>query len=63
LIVKLEVVCADDDLERLIQVIRDESQTRARGDEMIFVSGVSDAMRIRNGGRGQQALQTAGERG
>ncbi len=56
-IVKLEVVSADIDLERLIEVIRAECHTGAQGDGMIFIAGVTDAIHIRSEIRGEQALR------
>lgn len=55
-IVKLEVVCAHRDVERLVQVLRKGCCTGDKGDGMIFVSEVSMAMRIRDGACGQEAL-------
>lgn len=55
-IVKLEVVCADTDLEKLLEVIQRECCTGQRGDGMIFVTDVRDAVRIHTGVRGEQSL-------
>lgn len=55
-IVKLEVVCADQDLEKLVQVVEKNSHTGDKGDGMIFVSDVCGAIRIRDGERGEKAL-------
>lgn len=55
-IVKLEVVCTDSDLEKLVQVIQHEGHTGERGDGMIFVTDVGEAVRIRTGARGEQSL-------
>lgn len=55
-IVKVEVVCADKDLDPLLQVLCQECCTRDRGDGMVFVSDVSYAVRIRDGSCGEQAL-------
>lgn len=55
-IVKIEVVCADRDLGRLVEVIRDENATGDRGDGWIFVSDVSEAIRIRDGRHGEKLL-------
>lgn len=55
-IVKLEVVCADKDLERFVQLVQEQCCTGDEGDGMIFVAGVFDAIRIRDGARGEQAL-------
>lgn len=56
-IAKLEVVCPDADLEKLVQVIQKECHTGQRGDGMIFVTDVTGAMRIRTGARGEQSLR------
>ena len=58
-IVKLEMFCADNQLERLLQVIRDYCCTGNPGDGMIFVSEVAEAVRIRDGVRGESALRPA----
>lgn len=55
-VVKLEIVCADEEVEGLIKVVQEESRTGEKGDGMIFVSDVSDAVRIRDGTRGEKAL-------
>ena len=55
-VVKLEVVCADRDVEKLIQVVEEQSRTGGKGDGRIFVSEVLDAVRIRDGMRGGEAL-------
>ena len=57
-IVKLEIVCVDADLEKLTQVIQRESHTGQRGDGMIFMTDVTDAVRIRTGARGEKSLRT-----
>ncbi len=55
-IVKLEIVCTDTQLERLIHVIEDQCCTGGGGDGMIFVSEVVEAVRIRDRARGEPAL-------
>ncbi len=55
-VVKLEVVCADQDIDRLVQVVRETCHSGARGDGMIFVTEVSQAVRIRDGAIGEAAL-------
>jgi len=55
-IVKLEVICADDDAGRLVDVIRKECHTGGKDDGLIFVSDVSDAVRIRDGACGATGL-------
>ena len=55
-ITKLEVVCADKDVDRLVGVISESSYTGSKGDGRIFVSPVETAIRIRNGEKGEAAL-------
>lgn len=56
-IVKIEVVCADDDLERLLVLVEQAAHTGKRGDGMIFVAPIEDALRISSGQRGDAALR------
>ncbi len=56
-IVKLEIMCADDQLETLVTVVQSSCRTGNPGDGMIFVSDVVDAVRIRDGARGERALR------
>ena len=55
-VVKVELVCVDQDVERLVQVMLKEAQTGARGDGLIFVSEVTKAVRIRDGAAGEEIL-------
>jgi len=55
-VIKLEIMCTDAELEPLVQVIRSHCCTGNRGDGMIFVSEVLDAIRISDGARGEPAL-------
>ena len=55
-IVKLEIMCADCQVEPLLEVIQTSCGTANPGDGMIFVSEVVDAVRIRDGARGEGAL-------
>ena len=54
--VKLEVVCGDDVLQTVIDTILHTEQTGQIGDGKIFVSELSDAIRIRTGEMGNDAL-------
>jgi len=49
-------VCDDRHVERYVNIIRDEARTGERGDGVVFVSAIEDAVRIRNGERGERAL-------
>jgi nitrogen regulatory protein P-II 1 len=54
--VKLEVVVNDDILEKTIEAIVAAAQTGRIGDGKIFVTNVEDAIRIRTGERGPNAI-------
>jgi nitrogen regulatory protein P-II 1 len=57
-IVKLEIMCADEQLDGLLDVIQTSCGTGNPGDGMVFVSEIIDAMRIRDGARGAPALRS-----
>lgn len=54
--VKIEVVLDDDQVEAAIEAIVDAAKTEKIGDGKIFVSPVEQAMRIRTGETGVDAL-------
>jgi nitrogen regulatory protein PII len=54
--VKLEIAVEDDQVEAIIQKIRDAASTGEIGDGKIFISPLEDSMRIRTGERGQDSL-------
>jgi len=54
--VKLEIVLADDLAEAPIEAIRKAAQTGRIGDGKIFVSTVEEAVRIRTGETGSDAI-------
>ena len=54
--VKVEVVCRDDLCEKAIDAIRTAAQTGRIGDGKIFVLSVEQAIRIRTGEFGDEAL-------
>ncbi|MGB0314409.1 MAG: P-II family nitrogen regulator [Parvibaculales bacterium] len=54
--VKLEVVVADSLLESAIEAIKTAAETGRIGDGKIFVSDISEAIRIRTGETGDEAL-------
>jgi nitrogen regulatory protein P-II 1 len=54
--VKLEIVCSDDDLQQVIDTILKTAQTGQIGDGKVFVSDLADAIRIRTGEMGNDAL-------
>ncbi len=54
--VKIEVVLADDQVETAIEAIVGAARTDKIGDGKIFVSPVEQALRIRTGETGEEAL-------
>ena len=54
--IKLETVVPDELLEKAIQAIITSARTGKIGDGKIFVTGIDEAIRIRNGERGEAAL-------
>src|ERR1035437_3167905 len=54
--IKLEMVLADDMVEKAVQAIVTAARTGKIGDGKIFLTKVDDAIRIRNDERGEGAL-------
>ncbi len=54
--VKLEIVLADEMVEKAVQAIVSAARTGKIGDGKIFLSRIDDAIRIRNEERGDSAL-------
>ncbi|HEY9236100.1 MULTISPECIES: P-II family nitrogen regulator [Phenylobacterium] len=54
--IKIEVVVADDQLEAALEAIVSAARTGRIGDGKIFVSEVSDVLRIRTGETGAAAV-------
>ncbi|MFY9730302.1 MAG: P-II family nitrogen regulator [Candidatus Acidiferrales bacterium] len=54
--IKIEMVLADDMVEKSVQAIMIAARTGKIGDGKIFLTRVDDAIRIRNDERGESAL-------
>lgn len=54
--VKLEIIVSDDQTEKIVNAISQSARTGQIGDGKIFVTDVADAVRIRTGERGAEAL-------
>ena len=54
--VKIEVVVEDDMLERSVEAILQAAHTGRIGDGKIFVSTIEEAIRIRTGEKGAEAI-------
>ncbi|MBI1992274.1 MAG: P-II family nitrogen regulator [Candidatus Omnitrophica bacterium] len=53
---KIEVIVSDKDAGRITSAIASAAKTGSVGDGKIFISQVEDAVRIRTGDRGEEAL-------
>ena len=53
---QIEMVVADNDVEKIVQCIVKEAQTGSIGDGKIFVSPIENAIRIRTGEKGEKAV-------
>ena len=54
--VKIEIVCADKDLDKAIDVILKHAKTGEVGDGKIFVSTVEEVIRVRTEETGEDAV-------
>jgi nitrogen regulatory protein P-II 1 len=54
--IKIDAVVRDADVDRLVKVILDHAKTGEIGDGKIFVSTMDDAIKIRTGEKGGDAL-------
>ena len=54
--IKIELVCADDKVETAVDIILKTAKTGQVGDGKIFISDMQDAIRIRTGESGENAL-------
>jgi nitrogen regulatory protein P-II 1 len=54
--VRIEVLCADEDLETILTAITDAAHTGKIGDGKVWVAPIGHAIRIRTGERGPEAL-------
>lgn len=54
--VRLEVICRDDLVERIVTTIEQTAHTGLKGDGKIYISAVDNAVRISTGERGEEAV-------
>ena len=54
--VKIELVIPDDMLERAVEAIQQAAYTGRIGDGKIFISTVDEAIRVRTGEKGNEAI-------
>ncbi|MFQ6070302.1 MAG: P-II family nitrogen regulator [Candidatus Aminicenantales bacterium] len=60
-VAKLEIICRDENVHKIIEIIRQKAYTGSRGDGMIFVSPVEIGIKIRTGAIGEEGLYEAKE--
>lgn len=60
-IAKLEIICPDDAVHKIIEIIRRTAYTGSKGDGMIFVTPVEMGVKIRTGAIGEEGLFAAKE--
>ncbi len=53
---KVEIVVKDGDLERVVNTLIRNARSGSPGDGKIFISSVEEAIRIKTGERGSEAL-------
>lgn len=53
---RVEIVCADEEVESVLSVIYESAHSGRRGDGKIFVLPVLDALRLKTGERGEDAV-------
>jgi len=54
--VKIEIVCRDEEVNKIVKVIKENAHTGRKGDGIIFISPVEEAIHIRTGKRGEKFL-------
>ncbi len=54
--VKLEIVVRDDQVDEVVDVITKAARTGEIGDGKIFITPVEEAIRVRTGDRGEDAI-------
>jgi nitrogen regulatory protein P-II 1 len=51
-VVKVEIVCRNQDVERIVAIIQENARTGKKGDGLVFVTPVEHAVRICDGESG-----------
>lgn len=54
--VKIEIIAADNLVEKIVSTIQAKANTGKIGDGKIFISAIEDVVRIRTGERGETAI-------
>ncbi|MEX0770377.1 MAG: P-II family nitrogen regulator [Balneolaceae bacterium] len=56
-VVKIEIAAETDDVDTIIEIIREHGHTGHKGDGIVFVSSIEKVTRIRDGKEGSVVLQ------
>lgn len=54
--IKVEVVCVDEDVQKICDIVTENAKTGRIGDGKVFVTDVDSVIRIRTGEEGDAAL-------
>jgi nitrogen regulatory protein P-II 1 len=53
---KIEIVCVDQDVEKIVEAIQKNAHTGRKGDGKIFISTLEESISILTGERGEKAI-------
>ena len=53
---KIEIVCLDQDMEKIVEAIQKNAHTGRKGDGKIFISNLEESISILTGERGEKAI-------
>jgi nitrogen regulatory protein P-II 1 len=54
--VKIEIVCLDEMVDRIVSTIQKAAHTGLHGDGKIYISSIDEAIRIETGKRGEESV-------
>ncbi len=54
---KIEILCQDQDQEKIVKTVLDAAKTGDRGDGIVYVCHIDNLVRIRDGQTGEAALK------
>lgn len=55
-VIKIEIAATDENVDPIKSIIQETASTGSRGDGLVFVSPIEEAMRIRDGREGDEVL-------